>query len=42
MHEMIHCMLWYHGNNDFDAHEKKFNKYVNMICELYGFNKEEF
>ncbi len=27
---------------DFDAHEKKFNKYVNIICDLYKFNREEF
>ena len=42
MHEMIHCLLYYHNHNDFDAHEKKFNKYANIICNLYGFNLEEF
>jgi hypothetical protein len=42
MHEMIHCLLYYHNQNDFDQHEKKFQKYAKMVCNIHGFNLKDF
>mgnify|MGYP003353038971 CR=1 FL=1 len=42
LHEMIHCMLWYNKHKDFDQHDHKFDKYAEIVCNLYGYDKKEF
>ena len=42
MHEMIHCLLHYNNHTDFDQHEKKFQKYAKLTCNIHGFNLEDF
>jgi len=42
MHEMIHCLLHYNNHTDFDQHDKKFQKYAKLTCNIHGFNLEEF